>query len=169
MKNKITKALEPHLKPLKNKIDQLPEKDRLYLYTLSIFGAVLIFIYAIYLPLADFHDKSIQQATIKQELYEWLKSKEPQARAQQKSPKAASSNQSLLTLATNSAKNNGLNLKRVEPEGNDRIRLWIEDAPFNQVLIALDKLQNEHGLQIEEVSVDRKAPGKVDARATISR
>lgn len=170
MSNFLTKAFEPQIKQAHSKLQQMPEKDRKALLILSVFTAVLIFIYAIYLPLEAYHDRARQNAEVSQELYQWLKSKESQAKAVSKKPAGAnSSNDSLLTQVTETAKDNGLGLKRVQPEGNDKIRLWLEDAPFNQVLIALDKLQSERGLKIEEVSIDRKAPGKVDARATIRR
>jgi general secretion pathway protein M len=170
MSNFLTKAFEPQIKQANSKLQQMPEKDRQALLALSVFAAVLIFVYVIYLPLEAYHDRARQNAEVSQELYQWLKSKEKQAKAVSKKPKGAgSSNDSLLTQVTETSKNNGLSLKRVQPEGNDKIRLWLEDVPFNQVLIALDKLQSERGLKIEEVSIDRKAPGKVDARATISR
>lgn len=170
MSNFLVKAFEPQIKQANSKLQQMPEKDRQALLVLSVFAAILIFIYAIYLPLESYHDRARQNAEVSQELYQWLKSKEAQAKAISKQPKGAgNSSDSLLTQATETAKNNGLSLKRVQPEGNDRIRLWLEDVPFNQVLMALDKLQSERGLNIEEVSIDRKAPGKVDARATISR
>lgn len=170
MSNLLIKAFEPQIKQANSKLQQMPEKDRQALLILSVFAAILIFTYLIYLPLEAYHDRARQNAEISQELYQWLKSKEKQAKAVSNKPKGAgSSNDSLLTQVTETSKNNGLSLKRVQPEGNDKIRLWLEDVPFNQVLIALDKLQSERGLKVEEVSIDRKAPGKVDARATISR
>ena len=169
MMTKLSKALEPQIKLINIKLQQLPEKDRQALLLLSVFAALLIFIFAIYLPAQSYHDRARQNAQIGQELYQWLESKEQQAKSTSPKSQAKSSNRSLLTLVTETAKSSGLSLKRVQPEGSDRIRLWLEAAPFNQMIIAIDKLQSLHNLKIDELSMDRKDSGKVDARATLSR
>jgi general secretion pathway protein M len=169
MMTKLSKALEPQIKQINDKLQQIPDKDRQALLLLSVFAALLVFIFAIYLPAESYHDRARQNAQIGKELYQWLESKEQQAKLTSPKTQGKSSNQSLLTLVTETAKTNGLSLKRVQPEGGDRIRLWLEAAPFNQVIIAIDKLQSLHNLKIDELSMDRKDSGKVDARATISR
>lgn len=169
MSNVINKALAPHLKDASQKFNALPEKDQRALIVLSVFAAVVIFVFAIFIPAQEFHDRALRDMGNEQELYQWLKSKESQVKSQPKQTKTSSTNQSLLTIVTASSKDNGLNLKRVQPEGSKRIRLWLEDAPFNRILMSFDQLQNQYGLSIEEISIDRKAAGQADARATISR
>lgn len=61
-------------------------------------------------------------------------------------------------------------LSRIQPEGADTVRVWFDDAPFNDLVGWLAVLQREHGVQVTAFAVDRTAtPGRVSARLTLSR
>lgn len=77
---------------------------------------------------------------------------------------------SLLALADSSARSAGLAsaLKRVEPIGEDSVRVWMDAADFDAMAAWLEKLDAEEAVVIEEWSVDRAlAPGVVNARMTL--
>jgi len=170
MKKAITQALEPQLKQLHDKLQQLPENDRKALTALVIVVGLLLFYFIIFQPIQNYHDHAQQNAAMRQELYQWLESKQSQVKALKKtSPAGQSGNQSLLTLVTTTLKETGISVKRIQPEGNDRIRVWLEAIPFNRLLGTLNRLRGQYGLNVEEISVDRQKPGKVDARITIKR
>src|SRR5690554_685876 len=103
----------------------------------------------------------------------WMKQNEPVARqlASRSSPTAATGlqGQSLLSVVSNAAKQHSIELRRFEPEGDSRIRVWLEKVSFNQMLLWLDVLNKEYGIQTEQIAVDRDAnPGIVTARLTLS-
>ena len=77
---------------------------------------------------------------------------------------------SLLAAVDQSAQAAGLSdaLKRVEPEGSDRVRVWMDDAAFDQLVGWLGTLQDKYGVQSTIISVQRQdAPGRVNVRMTL--
>ena len=64
--------------------------------------------------------------------------------------------------------NLGGSLKRVEPKEEDSVRVWLEDAIFEDVLLWLADLENNYGIAAVSVSAERKnIPGYVDARIVL--
>ncbi len=79
----------------------------------------------------------------------------------------ATSGRSLLALVDQTAKRSrlGVALKRVEPEGKDAVRVWLEQASFDDMMSWLIQLERKNGITIETITVDRQeAPGRVNAR-----
>lgn len=73
---------------------------------------------------------------------------------------------SLLIVVDQSARAAGLGtaVKRVEPQGDDRVRVWLEQASFDQLIGWLDTLRQDQGIQTANAVIDRQADGRVDAR-----
>ncbi|MBF0137543.1 MAG: type II secretion system protein M [Magnetococcales bacterium] len=77
---------------------------------------------------------------------------------------------SLLSLADRSVRKQGLGLvlKRVEPEGQDKVRLWFEQAPFQSLLIWMEGLHDRYGVETANVSIEKgKSPGLVNAQLVL--
>ncbi|HVG49602.1 MAG TPA: type II secretion system protein GspM [Rubellimicrobium sp.] len=65
---------------------------------------------------------------------------------------------------TQSAEAEGLELRRIEPEG-ERLRVAVEDAPFAQVMLWIADLEAERDVTLSAIELDRRiAPGTVSAR-----
>lgn len=83
------------------------------------------------------------------------------------------STEGLLTLSDASAREHGLAaaLQRVRPEGEQSVRIWLENAPFGALLGWLDELAYQHGVHIAGLHVELLAeqPGQVNARLTLDR
>jgi general secretion pathway protein M len=79
--------------------------------------------------------------------------------------------QSLLSLADSTARVGGLAsaLKRVEPEGGNSVRVWLEGASFDQLIRWLGGLAERNGISADTVSIERvtDAVGRVNARLTL--
>jgi len=79
--------------------------------------------------------------------------------------------QSLLSLADSTARAGGLAsaLKRVEPEGGNSVRVWLDNAPFDKVVEWLGSLAERYGINADTVSMERvtDAAGRVNARLTL--
>ena len=85
---------------------------------------------------------------------------------------ARSSGRSLLAEVDSSGKRSGVakHIKRIQPEGQTRVRLWLEDAPFEALITWLNQLQQQQGIQVENGSLDRdKKQGTVKVRLTLMR
>lgn len=60
-------------------------------------------------------------------------------------------------------------LRHLEPEGRDRVRLRLEGAAFDDLVLWLDQLQARHGIRAEAVDIEAaEAPGRVNARLTLA-
>ena len=56
-------------------------------------------------------------------------------------------------------------LKRVEPEGSNSVRVWLEGAPFDVLIKWLGTLSTQHGVDADTVTLERiEAAGLVNAR-----
>lgn len=79
--------------------------------------------------------------------------------------------QSLLALVDQSAKNSRLGpaMKRVEPEGQTGVRVWFEQANFDDLVLWLEALQRDYGVHIATLVVERQeTPGQVNARVGLA-
>lgn len=80
---------------------------------------------------------------------------------------SSTSDEPILALVTNQAKRSKINLKRFEPDGSG-LRIWLEDAVFDDAARWLEELNQKHGIQIKQINVDRAdASGLVDLRASL--
>ena len=76
-------------------------------------------------------------------------------------------NQSLLSVVDRTAKSGrlGAALKRVQPDGEQRVRVWMEAASFDDVMRWLVLLETRYGVNVESSVLEMKQePGRVDAR-----
>jgi general secretion pathway protein M len=77
---------------------------------------------------------------------------------------------SLLARVDEGARQAGLGpvLLRVEPLSAGRVRAHFQAAPFDQLMDWLQPLGSQHGVRVEELSLQRAAGvGLVDARLTL--
>lgn len=80
--------------------------------------------------------------------------------------------ESLVLLVDRSTRAAGLTayLKRNEPEGNTGIRLRFEDAPFDELVGWLARLQAEQGVGVVAATADPgQEPGRVTANIQLAR
>ncbi len=147
----------------------MPQRDRTALLGLSLFLGVLLLIYGVFVPVIDFKTQARERFSHEQELYAWLEG--------QRNLVAASSTmlpnkptpmaESPLTLVNSSAKKFELTLKRVQPESNGSLRVWIENANFDDAIKWVEEL-GQQGLNINELYIDKQKSGIVNLRLTIS-
>lgn len=59
---------------------------------------------------------------------------------------------------------------RMQPEGEDEVRVWFEDVPFDTLTTWLGMLQKTYGIRVQTLDVERKSTvGVVDARLSLVR
>lgn len=84
----------------------------------------------------------------------------------------AGAGQSLLAVVDQSAKASALNKPptRLQPDGDNAVRLWLEDVPFDALVRWLGELHARYGVRVEAAEVERESgPGLVNARLTLMR
>ena len=117
---------------------------------------------------------SLQQQLVGQlELRDYMRSAAKEARSlggtQQKQAVPAGS---LLSQSDSSARKQGLGqaLKRVEPDGQSRVRVWLEKAEFDAVMRWLAQLRRDYGVQVNSMVFDRQdEPGLINGRIVLER
>jgi general secretion pathway protein M len=81
----------------------------------------------------------------------------------------ATEGRSLLTLVDQTARAAGLGaaLKRVTPQGEDRLGVQFDAVEFDKLVPWLGALERDHRIVIVNLSVDRAAAGRVNARLIV--
>ncbi len=60
-------------------------------------------------------------------------------------------------------------MRRVEPEGSGRVRLWFEKVSFEGLMAWLAELDGRYGARVENITLDRdESPGQVQSRVVLS-
>lgn len=78
--------------------------------------------------------------------------------------------QSLLSLASSSAKEKKLQFKRAQPDGDDRLNVTLEDINFDVLMHWLSDTQGMYGIEVAQISIEKaKRDGFVNARITLKR
>ena len=78
--------------------------------------------------------------------------------------------QSLLGIIDRTAKTGklGKSVKRVQPDGQTKARVWMENASFDSMVNWLEKLQRQQGIRIVTSVIEKQdEPGLVNARLVL--
>lgn len=77
--------------------------------------------------------------------------------------------QQLASTVTSMARKQKLSLKRFEPSGENKVKVWVEDVSFDTLVSWLSVLDKSIGVKVEQISVEKQnKPGVVSARLTLS-
>ena len=102
---------------------------------------------------------------------EWMRQAVDQVKPlkSQHSPTANRGAQSLFALVDSSSKQAGLSqvVKRVEPEGEARVRIWLENAKFDDTIDWLFLLHARYQINVERITIDAVDPGYVNLSALL--
>ena len=85
---------------------------------------------------------------------------------------AAGAGQSLLAIVDQTRKASAITKppSRLQPEGDNTVRLWLEDVPFDALVRWLGELQTRYGVRVEGADIQRESgQGLVNARLTLVR
>ena len=145
---------------------------------LVLAGAGLVLLFAIYfLALAPFYaavNSRVERVAKKEGDLAWMRSVggEFLALNSQAPSTVGPSNESLVVLIDRSARECGLgsSLTGQTPNGENGIRVRIEQAEFDKLIVCLGSLQQTHSVTIESANIDRTAkPGFVNASLVLTR
>jgi general secretion pathway protein M len=162
------------MQKLKDWFFSLQPRERL----LVIGGAAVLVLVAIYfLALAPFYaavNGSARRVAQKEGDLAWMRSVGGEVLALSASaPSAAApSNESLVVLIDRAARECGLgsSLTGQTPNGENGIRVRLEQAEFDKLVVCLGSLQQTHSVTIESANIDRTAkPGFVNASLVLTR
>ncbi len=132
--------------------------------------AVLLVYVALWEPLVNKVER-LRASTAEQQLtLAWMRSAAQEARRLRGAgggAKTIASGQSLLSLVDRTAKAGRLGgaLKRVQPDGDNKVRVWLEGAGFDDLIRWVAQLERRQGITVESsVFEAREDSGRVDGR-----
>lgn len=152
----------------------LEARERMFLVT----GAAALLVFSLYLgvwrPMATGVVELRTSVDAQRATIQWMLSSAGEVRARQAGSKKTSlglAGRSLLAVVDKSARGAGLGpvLKRVEPEGNDAVRVWLENAPFDKLITWIAGLSEKRGVAVRAITVERQnEKGWVNSRVTLT-
>lgn len=138
-------------------------------------GVAILLLLVIYQSWESFNgniNKLQKRVDNQQEILGWMKQAANEVKTIQQSQhgKPPQGKQLLLSLVDNTIKQNklGSSLQKVQPEGQQGVQVWLENASFENVIIWLDVLQFTHGFGVKSISIEgQEKSGIVNVRALI--
>jgi len=123
---------------------------------LGLVGIILASILwlAVWKPVADWRAVEVNRQTNAQQLYDWLRTNEAQAKAAASAQKTPTGARSLLPIVSKAADAHELRIKRVQPESNGVISVFMEAQSFNDIVEWIAQLEENNGVSIERASFD---------------
>lgn len=145
----------------------LAARERLILAGGGLFAGLLLFYALVWAPLQrDLARLRVDVPKDYQQL-QWMRSQAARVSQLRAAAPAKTQNGGLLSFVEQSAQayNIRQNIKRVEPDGANAVRLAIDAVPFNSLLDWLANLQKQGGVRIDNATLEpQQAPGSVNAR-----
>jgi general secretion pathway protein M len=133
---------------------------------------LLMFYLLVWEPVAvGYHDLK-QNVAAQQETLDWMKQASHKVKALQGSARGGARSlggSSLLAVVDKSARSAGLGpaIKRVEPDGSKGVKIWLEGAAFDPMVLWLGKLSRSYGVNATVVTIEPQGEGRVNARLTL--
>lgn len=153
---------------------ELQPRERMLVISGVVAAALLLFYAAVWDPLTSGASAKAVTVEEQQKLVAWMQ--QASADVKRLRPTAAApaqipAGQSLLGIIDQTSKgaNLGGAVKRVKPEGENKVSVWMEEASFDDMVRWIENLHRIYGVQVDSITIDRKnTPGKVDARIEFS-
>lgn len=149
--------------PLRKRWVQLAPRERLSVTVLGVCVLLTILVFGIWMPSHRAAEKARMAHDSNRELLLWMKANADRARSV-----PSASGESVLGSVNGAAGTVGLALSRIEPEGDQAVRVWVERGDFNTVAKWLAQL-SASGIVATEAQVEKQATGGVSGRFTLSR
>lgn len=162
----------PTLLNAQKQYEMLSARDQSALKLLAL-GFLIVLLYALcWLPAQDYQQQAEANLKSSQALLQQVQVNRSTLRAMSKFSTAAGSrldSQQLVSSVTNLAKRHGLSLKRFEPSGSNQVKVWLEDAAFDKLMLWLNDLSNSLSIKADQISIEKDdADGLVSARLTLA-
>lgn len=159
------------MNPLRQHWDQMQPRERRIVAAGGIMTILLLLYALVWDPLSSRLAQMEQNVAAQRATLTWMQQAAVEARSLRGSQGTVSDGRSLLALSDESAKAHklGAAVKRVQPDGQRTVRIWLEDAAFADLLRWLDTLAGRHGVRISGLTVERMpaAPARVNARVVL--
>lgn len=142
--------------------------------TMVQYAGAVVAIFIVYLliinPIATNYEKNKKNVATASETLAWMKSAAIEIKQLGGGAPTADrpkGKQFTLSMVDRSAKKAGLGsvMKRVQPEGESGVRVWFENAPFDELIKWLSVIEIKDGLSVNEINIEQaESTGLVNVR-----
>ena len=161
------------MQKLKDKFNALQPRERV----IVIAGSVLVLVMAVYMALSPLYaavNAQAKRVEQKESDLAWMRSVagEVAVLGANAPTRPGPSNESLVVLIDRAARECGLgsSLTGQTPNGDNGIRVRLEAAEFDKLMVCLGTLQQVHSVDVESATIDRTGkPGLVNANLVLTR
>lgn len=148
-----------------------PRQRRLIGLAGLVLVVALVYVW-IWEPLAEAREAERERIAQQQALLNWLETVAPMAERLRENSRSSRDldGRSLLGLADETARAAGLAgaMARIEPTGDDEVRVWLEGADFVKVMGWLEEFSRSRPVQVDQLQVDTTGDeGQVNVRVTL--
>ncbi len=159
---------------MKELLVNMSQSEKRTLGIVSIALVILLLYAFVWNPVVKGVDRLRATVSEQQELLVWMQASAEEVKtlraAEGASRPTSRGGQSLLLVVDQTAKGSklGTALKRVEPKGQNEVRVRLEEVAFDDMVRWLSGLQRRQGVNVDSISIDRQsAPGRVNANLTL--
>ena len=156
---------------MKEKWQQLSLREKRLVILTSIVVLITLVYLLIWEPLQDGIQTSRVRIKAQNDTLVQMRDLAAEARqlisAQRQAGAKTRSSSSLLVIIERTAQEKNLKsrLQKVQPEGQDGVRVWVENASFDQLIDWLALLENKNTIYVSEIIIERqKEPGRINSR-----
>jgi general secretion pathway protein M len=156
----------------RNKWEALEAREQQSLKFLGIAVVLFVAYFALWVPAESYMKDSERLRQERADLLSLVQSSRSLLASQSSAAQGAGTilnSQQLVSTVTNLAKKQQLSLKRFEPSGENKVKVWVEDVSFDVLVSWLSALETSVNVKVEQISVEKQdKPGVVSARLTLT-
>ena len=154
---------------MKEQWQQLSLREKRLVIITAIVVVVILMYFMIWEPLRDGIETSRVRVKAQTNTLQQIRAQAAEAKQLRalKSRGGTRGGGSLLVIIERTAQQKNLksNLQKVQPEGQDGVRVWVENAAFDQLIDWLALLENKNTIYVSEIIIERqKEPGRINSR-----
>ena len=148
----------------------LTQRERTMVQVAASVVVIILFYLLILDPVSTNYTKNKKNVAEATQTLEWMNSaarEVKQLRGGRLLPEHPQGKKFILSMVDRSVKKAGLAgvMKRVQPEGDSGVRVWFEDAVFDELIKWLATIESKHGLLVNEINIEKtESTGLVNVR-----
>lgn len=162
--------------PLQSRFAELEPRERWMVVICTIFVVITLLWLYVWKPVQEQRVSSASRAQAEldtlAEVREGAKTLKALEQNSGPKPNLAARNTSLGALVDNSIRRSKLasGLDKVQPDGENAVKIWLKDVEFNALTVWLDLMKTRYQATAVNVGIERSdESGKVSARLTLER
>ena len=154
------------IKSLEAYFSELSEKDQRALKLLALFCVPLLVYFILLEPSYHYYNASKSDYLKGRELLSWMEQNKSKIATDQ-TPQKKRQELPLSQFVSSSAEAKKISITRLQPQGNQGVRIWMNEVNFASLIDFLSTL-SENGFNINSITVDKTtSPGVVNAQCLI--